>query len=371
LLAAREPLTPAVCVNIGAPVTSPAAQMRRLLVRSIRSTITNPSGPVRTPACSRASPAVPDLRPRAASITSKPISSPLSSTTTREPSPSPESDERIFATVRFVRMLTPSAVIARSMISEASGSSRGRMRGPRCTTVTVAPRRPIACPSSQPTAPPPRTTSRGGSSVSSQKSSVVRIRVASAPSMMGVTGVAPVAISACVNAMRVPSTFSVRGEVNRARPEMTVTPAASRASRESVGAIEATARRTDANARAKASWPRLPSAAAAISAFDGTHPVQRQSPPRRPLSIRSTRAPKPAAVLLATRPALPPPITTRSHDRGALGVITTSATFRQADRSRPRAAESSVSPPCRPVCGRPGTPGRQARPGRRTGRARR
>ena len=52
--------------------------------------------------------------------------------------------------------------------------------------------------------------------------------------------------------------------------------------------------------------------AARNSAFDGTHPVFRQSPPRRFRSMMATRAPSPAAPAAHTRPAVPPPITTRS-----------------------------------------------------------
>ncbi|MNC89774.1 hypothetical protein D3C83_57600 [compost metagenome] len=48
------------------------------------------------------------------------------------------------------------------------------------------------------------------------------------------------------------------------------------------------------------------------SAFDGTHPVLRQSPPSRCRSTSATRAPRPAAPAAQTRPAVPPPMTTRS-----------------------------------------------------------
>src|SRR4051794_21782247 len=60
---------------------------------------------------------------------------------------------------------------------------------------------------------------------------------------------------------------------------------------------------------------RYASSPAAISALLGTQPVHRQSPPgpRGSRSMRTTRAPRPAAVRDATSPAVPPPMTTRSY----------------------------------------------------------
>jgi len=64
--------------------------------------------------------------------------------------------------------------------------------------------------------------------------------------------------------------------------------------------------------------PRAPAAATSPStradrriAFDGTQPKLRQSPPRYRLSTRATLAPRPAAPAAETRPAVPPPMTTR------------------------------------------------------------
>ena len=48
-----------------------------------------------------------------------------------------------------------------------------------------------------------------------------------------------------------------------------------------------------------------------ISAFDGTQPTLRQSPPIRWRSTSATRAPSPAAPAAVTSPAVPAPITTR------------------------------------------------------------
>ena len=57
------------------------------------------------------------------------------------------------------------------------------------------------------------------------------------------------------------------------------------------------------------------------SALDGTHPVFRQSPPSRARSTRATRAPRPAAPIAATRPAVPPPTTTRSYFGAGVGLV--------------------------------------------------
>jgi hypothetical protein len=42
-----------------------------------------------------------------------------------------------------------------------------------------------------------------------------------------------------------------------------------------------------------------------MSAFDGTQPVFRQSPPSKCRSTSATRAPRPAAPITLTRPAVP------------------------------------------------------------------
>lgn len=133
--------------------------------------------------------------------------------------------------------------------------------------------------------------------------------------------------------MRCSPIATLRASVKRADPWMTVTPAAVRASGESTGAMALIASRTCCITRGKstvtasveipnADPPRIAAAAdaAAINAFDGTHPVQRQSPPVRSRSTRTTCAPKPAAVFAATMPAVPPPITNKSG-RNALACM--------------------------------------------------
>ncbi len=59
----------------------------------------------------------------------------------------------------------------------------------------------------------------------------------------------------------------------------------------------------------RASAARLP---AASSAFDGTQPVLRQSPPILCFSISTQETPKAAAAAATDKPPEPPPITQRS-----------------------------------------------------------
>jgi hypothetical protein len=49
------------------------------------------------------------------------------------------------------------------------------------------------------------------------------------------------------------------------------------------------------------------------SAFEGTQPTFRQSPPSLSRSMSATRAPSPAAPKAETSPAVPPPIAMRSY----------------------------------------------------------
>ena len=96
-----------------------------------------------------------------------------------------------------VSTTVPSPVIASETAAAAWGSSRGSTRGAPSTTVTCEPRRVNAWPSSQPMLPPPRTTSREGSTSRSHTVSLVRCGTWSSPVIPGTAGAAPVAITAC------------------------------------------------------------------------------------------------------------------------------------------------------------------------------
>jgi len=103
----------------------------------------------------------------------RPIASSATSNSTREPSASSALESANPVTPMPVRMLMPSARKAHASSSLASGSSLGSSLGAVSTIVTLDPSRAKAWPSSQPTPPPPSTSSRPGSSVRSQMVSLV------------------------------------------------------------------------------------------------------------------------------------------------------------------------------------------------------
>ena len=175
--------------------------------------------------------------------------------------------------------------------------------------------------------PPPITSSLAGSESRSQTVSLVRVVAPSRrPGTGGTAGAAPVHRRARRKPRVFPSTSSEASPVKRARPVITWTPLRRSVSGESTGAISAIDARTPAITSAKStetsptSMPLVDAlradeatAAAAMRALLGTHPVHRQSPPVRSLSTSATRAPSLAAVVEATMPAVPPPTTTRSQ----------------------------------------------------------
>jgi hypothetical protein len=154
--------------------------------------------------------------------------------------------------------------------------------------------------------PPPRTTSSTGSSVRAQIVSLVRYAASARPGTGGTAGDAPVARTARRKVIVRPSTSTVDGPVNLASPVRTLTPSRARACGESTGAIRLAAAWTWAitagrSTRTPSTWTpnrcavRAAAAdrAAARIAFDGTHPVHRQSPPGRSRSTSRTLAPTP------------------------------------------------------------------------------
>ena len=120
-------------------------------------------------------------------------------------------------------------------------------------------------------------------------------------------------------------TTTVLRSLKRAAPAITRTPSPLKRSFESFGAIAAMtsctcrctlAKSTSAapaetpKARASArAWARLP---AAISAFEGTQPVLRHSPPILSFSINTTDTPNAAAAAATERPPEPAPMTQMS-----------------------------------------------------------
>ncbi len=187
-----------------------------------------------------------------------------------------------------------------------SGSSFGRMRSITSSTVTFAPRREKVCASSRPIGPAPRTASVLGRAFRSKTVSCVWKPAASRPGIGGTTGRAPVAITMRFDRRRpTPSTSIVSGPTKRASPNCTSTPIARKRSGSSwcatVSLAAFTRERTLSSAwvgsrgsRPSRSAERIAWATrdAAISAFDGTQPVQRQSPPSRCLSTKAGFVPR-------------------------------------------------------------------------------
>ena len=164
------------------------------------------------------------------------------------------------------------------------------------------------------------------------------------PSIGGMNGRLPVHTSVKrVCSTRSPTVTS-RGPVTTASPSTTTTPRSrNRSGLSSVRAISACTaaiRRHTASRSIEGSPTCTPNKGAvrtvcatralASSAFDGTQPVQRQSPPKRERSTAATRSPRSCAANSAARiPAEPIPMTTRSNSSGPWR----SETFTSAGRS--------------------------------------
>ena len=136
-----------------------------------------------------------------------------------------------------VRRSTPSCRNLPAMSSPTSGSSRGSTRASISITVTLLPRRENACPSSQPIGPAPRITSRAGNVSRPHTVSVVSGAASARPSIGGMTGSEPVAMSTARGASIRSDSFrrTERGAVNTASSASTSTPSRRRRSGESCG----------------------------------------------------------------------------------------------------------------------------------------
>ena len=143
------------------------------------------------------------------------------------------------------------------------------------------------------------------------------------PGTGGTKGSAPAAITMLLVVSFLPSTSTLYGDSMVALPAKQSTPKPVYRSTESCGSIfEITLRirvmTSEKSNSACAVW--IPNSAlrfwcamnfaVRISAFEGTQPVFRQSPPMLPFSTRATFALTAAAMYAATSPADPAPITT-------------------------------------------------------------
>ena len=174
--------------------------------------------------------------------------------------------------------------------------------------------------------PPPSTTRCSGRSVSENTVSLVSGCASASPSIGGNAARPPVATHALANfsVTTEPSsavTSTAWGPTNRAAPRNTSTPLSRSPAAESTGLMAARTSRIRPMAAPKstdtsplvtpsAGEPLAATAACplAMTAFDGTQPTFRQSPPSMLFSISATRAPSPAAPAAVTSPAVPPPM---------------------------------------------------------------
>ena len=220
---------------------------------------------------------------------------------------------------------TPSRSRACCTIPAASRSSRIRTPSAPSISVTSDPNLANDWAISTPIGPAPITARRRGISVSVKTVSLVRGFASRKPGIGGIAARVPVATHALEKSNSFSPTRIWRGPQNSACPRNTSTPKPFSRAAESWALIPARRRRIRSMAAEKSNStsfgdsriPNCPASrtlaaacAARISAFEGTHPEFRQSPPIKLRSTRATRAPSPAAPTAVTKPAVPPPITT-------------------------------------------------------------
>ena len=279
------------------------------------------------PACSSPSPSVLAVRPAA---TSRWLPAMV-----RSPSPSrmttlsfaPSRSTRTIAT--WLRMSTPSRASASSTTSAHSGSSlRERLRrfqhGDRGAETAKRLRK---LETDRPAADDDEVLRQAWRDrIPSRWSGTAPRR---SPGIGGSDGDEPVAITKRRALISMPSpATTVARSLKRAAASITRTPRPVKRSLESFGAMAAitscTCRRTLAKSTVagpadtpNASASAMPCArlAAAISAFEGTQPVLRHSPPSLPFSISTTGTPNAAAAAATDSPPAPAPMTQMSGVR--------------------------------------------------------
>src|SRR5438067_1181875 len=228
------------------------------------------------------------------------------------------------------RISRPSSRRCGSRASPASGSSRARNRGPASTTVTLEPRRAKPCASSTPTAPPPSTTSRAGSSRGTAAWRLVQYSTLSRPWIGGIVAVPPLAMTTARRATYCsPPTSTVRRSTSVPCPRTSLAPVASSAAagRESSRSraihrtrLDTVAKSTSQSTREAASLRARP-ASSMVSAdrrnvLDGTQPQYGHSPPTSSRSTTASESPLSRSPPAIASPATPPPRQTTSNSCG-------------------------------------------------------
>jgi hypothetical protein len=197
---------------------------------------------------------------------------------------------------------------------EASSSSCGISRGSISTIVTSEPKRAKIDANSQPMMPPPRITSRRGTSVCARSPVESTHRDESSPGIGGIRGKEPVATIACLNVTSSPpSTAIVFAPVKRPSPRTHSTPfALNRLATPPVIWLTtfdfhslAAAKSSSGSLTRTPSFAKLSSAsfrnvAVCTHVFVGMHPTRRQVPPSSSsFSMQATLAPSCAARIAA------------------------------------------------------------------------
>jgi hypothetical protein len=214
-------------------------------------------------------------------------------------------------------------------VATRSGSSLGRMPGPFWSTVVRIPSRVKPWAISMAIGPPPIITMLLGARSISNTFSLVRNPASLRPSIGGVRGRLPVhrRMNRVSSVRSWPTSSTVLGPAIRAWPAMISMPMAlKRSGSSSVAArscwidrirfhtseVSTSIGSMDGRPYLSATFMVWAALADASSAFDGTQPVHRQSPPTRWRSTTQTRRPRLAANSAAGMPPEPMPRMTRS-----------------------------------------------------------
>src|SRR5215475_3317686 len=277
-----------------------------------------------------------DSRPRFSTFGPRPTETNIRSHSTVSPSPKwtvrppPVSSTFVHCFSRWRVISRRPNCLASSF--EASSSSWGISLGSISMIVTSVPKRLKIEANSQPMMPPPRMTSRLGTSVWPSRASESMQRGESSPSIGGQSGDEPVATIALLKVTSSPpSTPIVFASVNLPVPPTHSTPFdLNRLATPDV--IWLTTCDFHSFAVGKSSvggptWtPSLPNVCSAslsenavcTQAFVGMHPIRRQVPPSSDsFSMQIVLAPSCAVRMAAVYPPGPPPRTATSHSTGA------------------------------------------------------
>ena len=260
-------------------------------------------------------------RPVATSSRSPVTSSPSGKWSTNRPSESRSADDACSPR----RSSIPSSRSAVATASPTDEASRGSSPGAPSHSVTSLPKRRKACDSSTPTGPPPSTTRLAGSSLNSVASRFVHTPSRSRrPSIGGITGDDPVAITIRSVSYTSLPTATRPGPSILPSPRSRSMPLSSSQPTAPVSSQDEVMKSRYSSALARSIEPVTASAAPATSraassaspgrssVFDGMHAQYEHSPPTSSRSTIATRMPPSASSPAHTCPTGPAPMTIAS-----------------------------------------------------------